>query len=250
MLAIIGGSGLSQLAGLDITHREAMDSPYGAPSAPLVFGRVGSQSVVFLARHGEGHTIAPHRINYRANIWALTQGAGAKRVIAVAAVGGIRPDLAPGVLVLPHQIIDYTWGRETTFHESPVVHIDFTHPYDDALRRRLLEAAQGVDQPIADGAVYAVCQGPRLETAAEIDRLERDGVQIVGMTGMPEAALARELGVPYAALAVVANWAAGRADSEQAISMDALEAVLATAMQRVCKVLASYCRIGAEESCS
>lgn len=243
MLAIIGGSGLTQLANLDVSHQQVVRTPYGDPSAALTFGRIGREQVVFLARHGYGHTIAPHLVNYRANIWALAE-VGAKKIVSVASVGGIRTDLAPGMLVIPHQIIDYTWGRQMTFHESrdrPVVHIDFTQPYDETLRQQLFEAASRANEPIADGAVYATSQGPRLETAAEIDRFERDGAHIVGMTGMPEAALAREADVPYAALTVVANWAAGRADSAQAIRFESLEAVLQEAMVRVRKVIERFC---------
>jgi len=244
MLAIIGGSGLTQLANLDVSRQQVVRTPYGDPSAALTFGHIGRQEVVFLARHGYGHTIAPHLVNYRANIWALAE-VGATQIISVASVGGIRTDLAPGVLVIPHQIIDYTWGRAMTFHEGrnlPVVHIDFTQPYDEALRQKLFAAAGRANEAIADGAVYATSQGPRLETAAEIDRFERDGADIVGMTGMPEAALAREAHVPYAALTVVANWAAGRADSAEAIRFESLEAVLHEAMVRVRKVIECYCQ--------
>ncbi|MBI3523619.1 MAG: S-methyl-5'-thioinosine phosphorylase [Betaproteobacteria bacterium] len=244
MLAIIGGSGLTQLASLEVSRQQIVRTPYGDPSGALTFGRIGQREVVFLARHGYGHIIPPHLVNYRANIHALTVGAGASQIISVASVGGIRADLGPGTLAIPHQIIDYTWGRHMTFHDSndaQVVHIDFTEPYDEALRRQLIAAAVVGAEPIVDGAVYAAVQGPRLETAAEIDRYERDGAHIVGMTGMPEAALAREAGVPYAALAVVANWAAGRADSAHAIQFEKLEAVLQVAMLRVRKVIEQFC---------
>lgn len=244
MLAIIGGSGLTQLSSLDISHQQAVRTPYGEPSGALTFGRIGEQPVVFVARHGYGHTIPPHLVNYRANIWALAEAASATRIVSVASVGSIRADLAPGMLVIPDQIIDYTWGRQMTFHESrdrPVVHIDFTQPYDEALRQQLFAAAVRANEPVADGAVYAASQGPRLETAAEINRFERDGAHIVGMTGMPEAALAREAGLPYAALTVVANWAAGRADSVSSIHFESLEAVLQEAMVRVRKVIERLC---------
>mgnify|MGYP000864572351 CR=1 FL=1 len=235
MLAIIGGSGLTNLATLEVSHRQALQTPWGEPSAALSFGRMGGRPLVFLARHGDEHGIPPHQVNYRANLWALSQSAPAG-IVAVAAVGGIRPDLKPGDLVIPHQIIDYTWGRAATFHEWPesaVTHIDFTEPYDHALRGRLLAAALAIGVTVSDSAVYAATQGPRLETAAEINRLEGDGADVVGMTGMPEAALARELGIPYAALNVVANHAAGRAVGGQAISIEAIHAVLAASMQQV-----------------
>lgn len=247
MLAIIGGSGLTQLASLEVSRQQVVRTPYGEPSGALSFGRIGRQDVVFLARHGYGHTIAPHLVNYRANIWALAKESGAKAIISVASVGGIRADLGPGTLVVPDQIIDYTWGRQMTFHDSrdaQIVHIDFTEPYDQALRLRLLEAAGEAGEPIENGAVYAASQGPRLETAAEINRFERDGADIIGMTGMPEAVLASEAGVPYAALAVVSNWAAGRADSAHGIHFENLEAVLKAAMIRVRKVIERLCITG------
>ena len=239
MIAIIGGSGLSKLANLEVTHRQVLRTPYGEPSAPLTFGSIGGREVVFLARHGHGHTIAPHEVNYRANLWGLKEQK-VSAIISVASVGGIGPDFGPGRLVLPHQIIDYTWGRPSTFFEGPgarVTHIDFTEPYSVQLRARILQAAASCGEPIADGAVYAATQGPRLETAAEIDRLERDGAGLVGMTGMPEAALARELDLDYAAIAVVANYAAGRGDSLHSISMRKIEAVLEDAMGRVRRII-------------
>ena len=243
MLAIIGGSGLTQLASLDLIRREVVRTPYGEPSGALTFGRLCSQPVVFLARHGYGHTIPPHRVNYQANLWALQQ-AKVDAIISVASVGGIRADLCPGTLIVPDQIIDYTWGRKSTFHEGsdePVVHIDFTEPYDEAIRQRILKAGLAAGETIIDGAVYAATQGPRLETAAEINRLERDGADVVGMTGMPEAALARELGIPYAAINVVANFAAGRASSASGICFDSIDAVLRDAMGRVRGVLNHIC---------
>jgi 5'-methylthioadenosine phosphorylase len=243
MLAIVGGSGLTELASLEVTRREVVRTPYGEPSGALTFGRIGSKEVVFLARHGYGHTIPPHKVNYRANMWAL-QHVNATAVISVASVGGIRPDFGPGSLIVPDQILDYTWGRESTYFdggEMPVRHVDFTHPYDPALRQRLLAAAEAAGEPVFDGGVYATTQGPRLETAAEIDRLERDGADVVGMTGMPEAVLARELDLAYAAINVVANFGAGRAASEQGISFDSIEAVLHGAMGRVRGVLKALC---------
>ncbi|HNH25276.1 MAG TPA: S-methyl-5'-thioinosine phosphorylase, partial [Accumulibacter sp.] len=189
--------------------------------------------------HGDGHRIPPHQINYRANIRALAD-CSPSGIVAVATVGGIRAGLEPGDLLLPHQIIDYTWGRQATYHQLPegtLQHIDFTEPYDAGLRQRLRKAAARLGLALADGAIYAATQGPRLETAAEIDRLHRDGADVVGMTGMPEAALARELGVPYAAINVVANHAAGRGDSRRAISLADIDAVLATAMQSVRRLI-------------
>lgn len=239
MLAIIGGSGLTRLSSLDVSHREVVRTPYGEPSGPLTFGNICGQPAIFLARHGYGHTIPPHEVNYRANLWAL-KAKKATAIISVASVGSIRADLHPGDLVLPDQIIDYTWGRHSTFHEGPgctVTHVDFTHPYERPLVEQILQAAQGVGEAVKDGAVYAATQGPRLETAAEINRLERDGVDVVGMTGMPEAVLARELHLPYAAINVVVNYGAGRGDSAEAIHFESVTQVLQEAMVRVRRVV-------------
>jgi 5'-deoxy-5'-methylthioadenosine phosphorylase len=239
MLAIIGGSGLTQLSNLDVTRRMAVRTPYGEPSGALTFGRIAGEDVVFLARHGYGHTIPPHEVNYRANIWALKEQK-VEGVISVASVGGIRTDMKPGVIAVPHQIIDYTWGRKSTFFEGgvqAVTHIDFTEPYSAELRRRILDAARACEEPVVEDAIYAASQGPRLETAAEIDRLERDGADVVGMTGMPEAALAREAGLEYATIAVVANYAAGRADSLHGIRLEDIEQVLQQVLARVRRII-------------
>ncbi len=239
MLAIIGGSGLTRLANLEVTRRQVVRTPHGEPSGALTFGRIRGREVVFLARHGYGHTIPPHEVNYCANIWAL-HSQKVKDVVSVASVGGIRPDLAPGTLAVPHQIIDYTHGRRATFFtraNHSVTHIDFTHPYCEALRQRLLRAAAAAGEAVTAGGVYAATQGPRLETAAEIDRLERDGADMVGMTGMPEAALARELGLCYAAIAVVVNHAAGRGGSTGGIRLEDIGAISQAAMERLRNIL-------------
>jgi 5'-methylthioinosine phosphorylase len=211
-VAIIGGSGLTKLHNLRIARQEVVTTPYGEPSAPLVYGELAGREVMFLPRHGAGHTIPPHGINYRANIWALRQ-AGATNVIAVNAVGGISAGyLEPGTLVIPDDIVDYTWGRDHTFfggEPAKVTHVDFTEPYCESLRQALIAGARSAELSIVDRGTYAATQGPRFESAAEIRRLERDGCDIVGMTGMPEAGLARELELCYAAVAVVVNPAAG-----------------------------------------
>ncbi len=234
-LAIIGGTGLTTLKNLEIRKREVMRTPYGEPSGPLVHGRLCDKDVVFLPRHGHGHTIPPHMVNFRANIWALKE-TGVDSVIAVAAVGGIAAGLKPPMLAIPDQIIDYTWSRKHTYFESnltQVTHIDFTHPYSEVLRRLLIDAATGLNIPFVDYGTYGATQGPRLETAAEIDRLEKDGCTMVGMTGMPEAALARELGLDYACCAVVANRAAGRGDGDGEIDLEAIDANLSHGMETV-----------------
>jgi len=244
VLAIIGGSGLSKLGSLKNIQRKTARTPYGAASAALTFGRIGERDVIFLARHGDGHTIAPHEVNYRANVWALKK-AGASEVLSIATVGGIAAALGPGVLVVPHQIIDYTWGRASTYFEGKgkaVQHVDFTEPYSRELRKKIMAAARSCRQKIRDKGVYATTQGPRLESAAEIERLARDGADLVGMTAMPEAALAREISLQYAALAVVANYAAGRGDSRRAIPLEKIPAVLDEAMGRVRRIIEELCK--------
>ncbi len=233
-LAIIGGTGLGSLKNLEITRHLVVNTPYGEPSAPLTFGRMGGCEVVFLARHGHAHRIPPHQINYRANVWALKE-AGVRQIISVAAVGGISSRMAPAVLSVPDQIIDYTYGREQTFFEGAlqnVTHIDFTYPYAETLRQALLDAANHLNLAVETSGVYACTQGPRLESAAEVRRLERDGCDVVGMTGMPEASLARELEMDYAHLCVVANWAAGKNDG-QIITMQEIDATLKEGMRKV-----------------
>jgi 5'-deoxy-5'-methylthioadenosine phosphorylase len=239
MLGIIGGTGLTQLANLQITHRQVARTPYGEPSGALTFGRICGQEVIFLARHGYGHTIPPHEVNYRANLWALKDH-GVDRVVSVATVGGIHPDLIPGTLVIPDQIIDYTHGRAATYFVNggkPVTHLDFTFPYCDAMRAALLQAAARAGIRPHDGGVYGVAQGPRLETAAEINRMARDGADMVGMTGMPEAYLARELELCYATVGAVVNYAAGRGLSADGIQMEEIQAVLGEVMLQVRHVL-------------
>jgi len=241
MIGIIGGSGLTQLSNLEITRREVVRTPYGEPSGALTFGSLKGHEVVFIARHGYGHTLPPHAVNYRANIWAM-HAQGVSGLVSVASVGGIRKDFEPGALAVPHQLVDYTYARMHTFFDSaeqPVTHIDFTQPYCRELREALIKAARDKRIPIISEGVYAATQGPRLETAAEINRLERDGADMVGMTGMPEAALAREMGLCYASIAVVANWAAGRGDSSDAVNLDVIRAVLDEAMGKVRQLLAT-----------
>jgi len=230
-LAVIGGTGLYRLAGLEDAEAHQPVTRYGAPSGPAHVGMLAGRRVAFLARHGEGHSVPPHRINYRANLAAL-QSLGATRVLALNTVGGIGADFGPRVLACPDQLIDYTWGRISTLCEEPgteVIHVDFGEPYDRGLRRDLLAAAARARVEVHDGGCYGATQGPRLETRAEIARMRRDGCDLVGMTGMPEAALARELGLEYACLAIVANWAAGAGpDPDEIITLqDVLDNVAA-----------------------
>ncbi|MCK5354795.1 MAG: S-methyl-5'-thioinosine phosphorylase [Methyloprofundus sp.] len=214
--ALIGGSGLTQIESLNIIDEKHYKTPFGAPSSCCVRGELKGQKVVFLARHGNPHTIAPHKINYRANLWALKE-AGAEQIIGIAAVGGISTEMKPARIAIPDNIIDYSYGREHTYlaEDAEIVqHIDFSYPYNTGLRQALIDSAEQLELGIQNQGVYGCTQGPRLETAAEILRMERDGCDLVGMTGMPEAALARELDIPYACCAVIANWAAGKAKGE------------------------------------
>ena len=215
-LAIIGGTGLYQLADLRDVESHQPVTRYGAPSGPVRIGMLDGHRVAFLARHGEGHTVPPHQINYRANLMAL-QALGAQRVLALNTVGGITGRFGPRVLACPDQLIDYTWGRVSTICEvesdgrlvTEVLHVDFGEPYTRTLRGAVIAAAAHAGVAVVDGGCYGATQGPRLETRAEIARMKRDGCDLVGMTGMPEAGLAREMGLDYACLAIVANWAAG-----------------------------------------
>ena len=237
MLGVIGGSGLDRIPGLSIQREERVTTPFGAPSAPLAFGERGGELFVFLPRHGDDHKIPPHKINYRANIWALKE-CGVKRVVGVAAVGGISEKMAPGAIVVPDQIIDYTYGREHTYFDGdfrPVDHIEFGNPYCEDLRGQLIDSAELAGVGVQMDACYGATQGPRLESMAEVMRMLRDGADIVGMTGMPEASLAKEADLCYACCAVVANWAAGIDD--QPITMQQISEQLEVSMDEVCKIL-------------
>ncbi len=229
-LAVIGGTGVYKLADLQDVQAHDLDTRFGAPSGPVRVGLLGRQRVAFLARHGEGHSVPPHKINYRANLQAL-KDLGATRVLALNTVGGITDACGPRVLACPDQLIDYTWGRISTICEEPgtdVVHVDFGDPYTHLLRQQILAAARATGVALVDGGCYGATQGPRLETRAEIRRMRRDGCDLVGMTGMPEAGLAREMGLEYACLAIVANWAAGCGTDEE-ITMDEVLANVAAA---------------------
>jgi 5'-methylthioadenosine phosphorylase/5'-methylthioinosine phosphorylase len=239
-LAIIGGTGLTQLSDLKIIKRERLDTPYGAPSAEFVTGELNDKPVIFLARHGNPHTIAPHKINYRANIWGLKQ-LGVTQIIAVAAVGGITKQMSPAHIAIPDQLIDYSHGRKHTFFDDenyPVTHIDFSYPYNEKLRALLITAAANANIAITPEATYGCTQGPRLETAAEIKRMAQDGCDLVGMTAMPEAALAKELGIDYAAISVIANWAAGVTVGE--ITMAEIEHNLHSGMAHTALLLKAF----------
>ncbi|MCH8553420.1 MAG: S-methyl-5'-thioinosine phosphorylase [Natronospirillum sp.] len=247
-IAILGGTGLTEPSRLQVINAHDVQTPYGNTSAPILEGDMGGHRVLFMARHGHPHRIAPHQVNYRANLWAL-QKLYATDIVSVNAVGSISIDRMPTrSLVLPDQIIDYTWGRIHTYYQGDlesVKHVDLSYPYTDSLRDVLRRAARESGKTIADGGVYGVTQGPRLETAAEIVRMERDGCDIVGMTGMPEAALARELKLNYASLALVVNPAAGK--SSKVITLKDIQATLAVGMVDVRDVVSEAVRIFYED---
>jgi len=239
LTALIGGTGLNCISDLDVTADVktlgSIDSPYGKPSHPPESGRISGRQVVFLARHGNSSKLPPHQVNYRANIWSLRQ-LNVTRIIAINAVGSIAVHLNLADLVITDQIIDYSYGREHTFFDTDAGHIDFTYPYDETLRQELITAATLLKQEDAafsfsSHGVYGCTQGPRLETAAEIRRMARDGCDVVGMTGMPEAALARELDIPYAGISMVVNKAAG-IDGEP-VTLSEIKAVLDVSVDRV-----------------
>lgn len=242
-IGIIGGSGLTDFSELNVTDRIDHPTDWGEPSSPLICGTFdapgcsGGSEVVFIARHGEAHTIPPHKVNYRANIAAL-KDQQVSAIYAVNVVGSLNMEMCPGDVVIPDQIVDYTWGREQTYSDSSSValqHVDFTVPYDKRLMDKLLQHAIALGLHVHSGGVYGATQGPRLETAAEIERMGIDGCDIVGMTGMPEAALARELGVPYACMALVVNMAAGLCDGE--ISMDQIKQIIDSRMADIRRLL-------------
>lgn len=236
-LAIIGGTGLSSIDVFKIANKEVIATSFGQPSSPVITGSINDIELAFLARHGLNHTIAPHMVNYRANIWALNE-LGVEHILAVNAVGGISTNMPPGQLVLPDQIIDYTSNRKNTFFEenlTEVTHIDFSYPYSESLRKKILQASKEENISLIDGATYGATQGPRLETAAEIRRMARDGCDIVGMTGMPEAALARELDIEYASISLIANWGAGI--SNEPITMKDIESCIVSGMSDTKKII-------------
>ncbi|MFK7864112.1 MAG: S-methyl-5'-thioinosine phosphorylase [Pseudohongiellaceae bacterium] len=244
MLAIIGGTGLTTLDGLEEVGDENVLTPFQSEPIKVAMFRRDSSTVAFLPRHGQGHKVPPHKINYRANLWALKQ-LGVHEIVAVNAVGGIHEKMGPGVFAVPEQLIDYTWGRTGTYFEDDldeVTHIDFSRPFSDSLRKRLISCAQaikaqqGSELQLAEFGVYGCTQGPRLETAAEITKLQRDGCDLVGMTAMPEAALARELDLDYAMLALSVNWGAGLSCEE--ITMAEINKVLAEGMAVMRSILA------------
>lgn len=242
-LAIIGGTGLTTINDLKILSKQDVDTPFGSTSAPFTFGDIAGKEIVFLPRHGTRHSIPPHKINYRANIWGL-HSIGVTHIIAVASVGGIHPKIPPKQIVIPDQIIDYTYSRTQTFFEGEleqVVHIDFTQPYCNEMRQIMLQAAKDLELDVFAGGTYGATQGPRLETTAEINRLEKDGCDIVGMTGMPEAALAKEFELCYATCALCVNWAAGKTEYE--ITMEEIKQSVEEGMLSIKQLLTASIKL-------
>lgn len=237
-IAILGGSALPQLKGIEITDQKIIETPYGPTSAPLLRGLYEGFAITFLDRHGKGRSTPPHKINYQANIWALQQ-AGVEKILSVSIVGGIRSDMTPGHFAFPNQLIDYTYNRPNTFFEDDFNfsrHIDFTHPYCPELHKVLVEEALRLGLDFTDDATYGVTQGPRFETVAEVNRLERDGCDIIGMTAMPEAALARELGMRYASIAIVGTKAAGRSDGLH-VDIQEIKSVVDDSLEKLYELL-------------
>ena len=226
LLGVVGGTGMDTLPDFSGSEQAPIETPYGAPTQAPVVGQIAGQQLVFLHRHGQVNPTPPHLVNYRANVHALAQ-VGVTHLIGVNAVGGIGLPMHPGALVIPDQIIDYTWGREHTFeagNSGQIQYIDFAHPYDQGLRQQLIETARELALEHVDHGTYGATQGPRLETAAEIRRMQRDGCNLVGMTGMPEAALAMEAGIAYASVCMVVNAASGMDD--RPLSLDTIVEIL------------------------
>lgn len=209
-IGLIGGSGLYDIQGFVLKQKKSITTPFGKPSDQYLIGKIGKTDIVFLPRHGKKHNIPPHMINYRANIWGFRK-LGVDRIISISAVGGIRKGLRPGDIVVLDQTMDMTRNRKSTFYDGKggVVHIDFTEPYCPELRRIILKAGKDAGVPVKNGGNYVAVEGPRLETASEIKSFKLLGGDVVGMTGMPEASLAREVAICYTGISVVANYAAG-----------------------------------------
>jgi 5'-methylthioadenosine phosphorylase len=209
MLGIIGGSGLYKIEGITLRKTKKVKTTFGKPSDSYKIGALSDREIVFLPRHGAKHSIPPHKVNYRANVWGFKE-LGVKRIIAISAVGGISPKVSPGAIVVPDQIIDMTSNREATFHEKDnAVHVDFTEPYCPEMRRSIIGASKTKGIDIKASGTYVCVNGPRLETRAEIQFFSRIGADIVGMTAMPEAALVREVEICFGGISVVTNYAAG-----------------------------------------
>jgi len=242
-IGVIGGSGLYDIDGLEIREEIALSTPYGATSSTYKLGTLDAAELVFLARHGSPHRIPPHKVNYRANIWGF-KSLGVEKIISIGAVGGITGEMRPGSIVILDQIIDMTMGaRAATFYdEEKVVHIDFTHPYCYEMREIFIQAAGDISLPVKKNGTYICVNGPRLETEKEIQFFSFIGADVVGMTAMPEAALARELEICFTGISIVTNYAAGIAGAKLTTtevvesmgnSLGAIKALLRAAVPRI-----------------
>jgi len=243
-VGVIGGSGLYTL--LDDVEEVKVDTPYGPPSAPLTIGEVSGRSVAFLPRHGLGHTLPPHRVPYRANLWALHE-VGVRVIFAPCASGSLQPDIHPGEFVVVDQIFDRTYGRDTSFFDgpdspggfAPVDHVSFAHPYHPALRRVAIDACRAEGVTVHESGTIVVINGPRFSTTAESRWYSAQGWQVIGMTQMPEAALAAELKIPYAAIALITDYDVGLEGTEgiEPVTMEEVFATIERNADAVRKVL-------------
>ena len=246
MLGIIAGSGLQRLNHLEQVRREIIRTPFGEASCAVTFGQLAGVDVAFINRHGYGHTLAPHQINYRANIWTMKH-IGVQALCAIGSSGALSTDISPSQIILPHDVLDYTIGRKNTFFEgpdSPIVYTDMSEPFDAELRTQLVQAAQAAGHAIVTEAVYACTNGPRLETPAEVRRMAGDGAQIVGMTLVPEVVLAKELALPYAAMTVCTNYAAGVGSKAEIHDLEQWRAQRDQSLARVEQILVQWMKMG------
>jgi len=227
-IGIIGGTGRNEEGILEIVRRRRVRTPYGELH-DLALGEIAGRKAAFLQRHGRNHSLPPHMVNYRANLYAL-RSLGIKRVISLNSVGSLNPKLRPGDFVVPHDFIDFTKNRVTTFHDDRVVHVDMTRPYCPEVRKALVTASGG-----ADRGVYLCTEGPRFETPAEIEFFGRLGCDVVGMVGVPEVTLAREAGMCYASLCTVTNYAAGI--SKERLSLEEVMDITRENSKRLGKIL-------------
>lgn len=249
-IGVIGGSGLYEIKGFVLKSRKNISTPYGKPSGQYLTGKISNTEIVFLPRHGKNHDIPPHMINYRANIWGFKK-AGVDTILSISAVGGIKKGLKPGDIVILDQVLDMTKERKSTYYEGKtgVIHIDFTEPYCPELRRILLKAGKQVNVTLKKGGTYVAVEGPRLETAAEIKSFRILGGDVVGMTGMPEASLARELEICYSGISVVANFAAGISKKKLTVA-EVMEAMKDTTDQIKSLLKKSFALIPDKRTCS
>ncbi|MCG6551422.1 MAG: S-methyl-5'-thioadenosine phosphorylase, partial [Candidatus Magnetominusculus sp. LBB02] len=247
-IGIIGGSGFYQMPNVELIGQSNVDTPYGAPSDSYKQLMISGVEAVFLARHGSGHTIAPHKVNYRANIWGF-KTLGVERLLSLGAVGGINPLLLPGSIVIADQIIDMTTGRASTFYEiDEVYHVDFSEPFCPELRSAFIEAARAINLPVLTRGTYVCTNGPRFETRAEIKYYATVGADMVGMTAMPEAALAKEAEICYSTVATVTNLAAG-ISTEKLTTTEVIETVNKSSIALNALLLKTLSLIQAQRNC-